>query len=180
MDFCFFAFLHTFGRDLKWEPHIHVLIAKLKIGENNSVQKWNYFDFDALYKRFKKIILYLLCKELGSSFNKVKNQLYRKHPKGFYVYAEPKEFNSLKDGIKYVTRYCGRALISENRIINYDDTNVTFCYNTHEDDSYHELTIHATEFIMMILRHLIPENFKIIGYYGFCRKKLVFMVKRYS
>lgn len=27
----FFAFLHTFGRDLKWNPHIHVLLAEMKI-----------------------------------------------------------------------------------------------------------------------------------------------------
>ena len=32
----FFAFLHTFGRDLKWNPHIHILIAELKLGDNNS------------------------------------------------------------------------------------------------------------------------------------------------
>ena len=31
----FFAFLHTFGRDLKWNPHIHVLMAELKLGNNN-------------------------------------------------------------------------------------------------------------------------------------------------
>ena len=28
----FFMFLHTFGRDLKWNPHIHVLIAEIKMG----------------------------------------------------------------------------------------------------------------------------------------------------
>ena len=27
----FFEFLHTFGRDLKWNPHIHVLLAEMKI-----------------------------------------------------------------------------------------------------------------------------------------------------
>ena len=32
----FFAFLHTFGRDLKWNPHIHILIAEIKLGNNNS------------------------------------------------------------------------------------------------------------------------------------------------
>ena len=27
----FYSFLHTFGRDIKWNPHIHVLISELKI-----------------------------------------------------------------------------------------------------------------------------------------------------
>lgn len=107
----FFAFLHTFGRDLKWNPHIHVLIAELK------------------------------------------------------------KSKSLKDDIEYVARYCGRPAISENRIINYDDENVTFCYNAHEDESYHEVTISAIEFIKLLIRHLVPFGFKTIRYYGFYRKK---------
>ena len=92
---------------------------------------------------------------------------YFDHPKGYYVYAEPKKFNSLKDDIEYVTRYCGRVAISENRIKSYDGENVTFFYNAHEDDSYHEVTVSAEQFILMLLRHLIPEQFKIIRYYGF-------------
>ena len=48
---------------------------------------------------------------------------------------------------------------------------VTFYYNAHEDDSYHEVTVSAFEFIKLILRHIIPENFKIIRYNGFYRKK---------
>ena len=47
----FFAFLHTFGRDLKWNPHIHVLIAELKIS-GDKIVKWNYFDYDAFPKDF--------------------------------------------------------------------------------------------------------------------------------
>ena len=93
------------------------------------------------------------------------------HPNGFYVYAEKKEFKSLKDGIEYVTRYCGRSPISENRIIKYEDNKVTFYYNAHEDDSYHEVTVSAFDFIKILLRHIIPKNFKIIRYYGFYRKK---------
>ena len=122
----FFAFLHTFGRDLKWNPHIHILIAELKLGDNN---------------------------------------------KGFYVYAEPKEFKDFKSGVEYVTRYCGRVPISENRIVNYDGSNVTFSYIGHNDNKYHEVTVSASQFIMILLRHLLPSQFKIIRYYGFYRKK---------
>ena len=167
----FFSFLHTYGRDLKWNPHIHVLLAEIKLGNNDTVIKWNYFNYDALSKRFQNILLKLLSKKLGKNFDIVKNKLFRKYKNGFYVYAEPKKFKNLKDGIEYVTRYCGRVPISENRIINYDGTSVTFCYNDHYDDSYHEVTISAENFILIILRHLIPSQFKIIRYNGFYRKK---------
>lgn len=167
----FFAFLHTFGRDLKWNPHIHVLIAEIELCSNGLIKKHEYFDFDALSKRFQKILLDLLENEIGPSFKLDKIASYRNHQKGFYVYAEKKEFKSLKDGIEYVTRYCGRVPISENRIINYDGNNVTFCYNDHKDESYHEVTISAEVFIMTLIKHLIPSQFKIIRYYGFYRKK---------
>lgn len=34
-----------------------------------------------------------------------------------------KKFPDFKSGVKYVTRYCGRVPISENRIVNLD----TYC-----------------------------------------------------
>ena len=166
----FFSFLHTFGRPLNFNPHIHVLIAEIAL-TNSKCIKYEYFDFNALSIRFMKILLDLMSKELGTSFNKIKNNLYKKYTKGFYVYAEKKKFKNLKDGIEYVTRYCGRPAISENRILNYDGENVTFCYNDHKDNSYHEMTVTANEFMAILLRHLIPKNFKIIRYYGFYRKK---------
>ena len=167
----FFAFLHTFGRDLKWNPHVHILIAEIKLGGDMVYKDWNYFNYDALSKRFQKILLDMLSKKLGKSFDSLKNKLFKKYNKGFYVYAEPKKFPNFKSGIEYVTRYCGRPAISENRILNYDGNNVTFCYNDHKDGSYHEITVTAIEFMKILLRHLIPYNFRTIRYYGFYRKK---------
>lgn len=53
----FFAFLHTFGRDLKWNPHIHVLIAEIKLGENNSCQPWKFLFMTPFLVAFKKYYL---------------------------------------------------------------------------------------------------------------------------
>ena len=155
----FFAFLHTFGRDLNWNPHIHILIAEIKLGNNNSCIPWKFFDYDALSFRFQKILLDILSKELGKSFDKEKSSLYRKYSKGFYVYAEPKKFKDLKSGIEYVTRYCGRVPISENRIVNYDASNVTFSYIAHNDNKYHEVTVTASHFIMMLYLYVSKKFF---------------------
>ena len=120
---------------------------------------------------FKKVLLDLMKNIIPY---KVRKQIYDNHKNGFYVYAEPKKFPSLKDGIEYVYRYCGRPCISENRIISYDGNNVTFWYNAHEDESYHEVTFTAEDFIKLILRHIIPSQFKTIRSYGFYRKKFPF------
>lgn len=65
------------------------------------------------------------------------------------MYAENKDFKDFKSGVEYVTRYCGRPAISENRIISYDGNNVTFCYNDHKDNKYYEKTLSAEDFIMI-------------------------------
>jgi len=168
----FIAFLHTFGRDLKWNPHIHVLIAEVMMNPDGTCKDFNHFDFSALRHRFQNILFKLLSKKIKSQeFKAIKNFIFSHYKDGLYVYAENKHFNSLKSGIEYVTRYCGRVPISENRIINYDGQHVTFCYTAHEDDSYHEITISAIEFIKLLVRHIVPPQFKIIRYYGFYRKK---------
>ncbi len=168
----FYAFLHTFGRDMKWNPHIHVLIAEKLFNKiSGAFKNLTYFDYDALSKCFQKVLLDLMKDIIPC---KVIKQIYNKHKNGFYVYAEPKNFPSLKNGVEYVSRYCGRPCISENRIISYDGDNVTFWYNAHEDESYHEVTVPVYVFIKLILRHIIPYQFKTIRSYGFYRKKLPF------
>lgn len=78
-----------------------------------------------------KILLDLMDEYLNDkSFKTLKNKLYRTYKNGFYVYAEKKDFKNIKDGVEYVTMYCGSVAISENRILKYDGNNVTFCYNS--------------------------------------------------
>ena len=167
----FFAFLHTFGRDLKFNPHIHVLIAET-IFDDTIFKIYNYFDYDALSKRFQYILLDKLETYFGKTkFKDIKNKLYLNYKNGFYVYAEAKKFNSLIDGIKYVTRYCARPVIGLKRILDYDGNNVTFSYNDHKDDSYNEVTISVFKFMTLLLMHIIPKNFKTIRAYGFYNKK---------
>lgn len=169
----FFSFLHTFGRDMKWNPHIHVLLAELKIGDGNLIKKIDYFDFNALSMRFQKILYDLMDKNIPGFSKTIKKEQYEKHKNGLYVYAEKKKFSHLKDGIEYVTRYCGRPCISENRIISYDGKNVSFSYIDHYDNIEKIKTVLVLEFIGLLLDHLIPYNFRTIRSYGFYHVKTI-------
>lgn len=171
----FFAFLHTFGRPLNFNVHIHVIIAEYVIDKNKNLKKFNHFDYKALSKRFMKILLDLMEKEFGkNSFRKTKNDMYLKYKNGFYVNNKLEDdgykFKSIEDLIRYLTRYCARPAMAESRIKRYDGENVTFYYNDHTNDEYHEETNSAYEFITKLLRHLLPENFKSIRYYGYYNK----------
>lgn len=81
----FFAFLHTFGRPLNFNPHIHVIIAEGLIDKMHNFKKYNYFNYDALSKCFMKIILDKMETYFGKDkFKDIKNKMYLKYPNDFY------------------------------------------------------------------------------------------------
>ena len=51
-------------------------------------------------------------------------------------------------------------------IDSYDDDNVTFHYNKHEDNSFVRKTLPAIDFIKLLIQHIPEKNFKMTRYYG--------------
>ena len=165
----FICVLHTFGRSLQWNPHIHVLLSE---GGSGNISIWRsvkHFNYTFLRNSFRMVLLNRLEKIIGSSFKKVKAFIYKHCPNGFYIYAKPSLTNN-KQVIKYIGRYLGRPVIASSRIDNYDGENVTFHYNRHEDDKLIVETIPATEFIKKLIIHIPEKHFKMIRYYGIYAK----------
>lgn len=166
------AVLHTYGRDLKWNTHIHTIVTEGAMGNFTIFKKFDFFPFDALRKRFQKILLDLLEKHIGKhKFKTLKNFIYNKSNKGFYVYAEKKHSSSTKDMIEYAIRYSGKPAMAESRIIDYDGEFITFWYQRHEDNKLVVERIHVYEFIKRLIIHIPDENFKTVRYYGIYSKK---------
>ena len=93
----FISVLHTYGRPLNFNPHIHMILLDGGISKtNNNFIGVNFFSYSSFRKRWRKLILDLLENELGKSqFRKLKNDLYFKYPDGFYVYAPECKFKSI-------------------------------------------------------------------------------------
>mgnify|MGYP002646324424 FL=1 len=162
------SILHTFGRSLIFNPHIHMILMDGGISNKcKEFVKVDYFAYPSLRKCFMKVLLDLLEEDIGKEkFRKVKNNMYFEHKDGFYVYAPPSKFKSYIDLIKYVCRYVARPVMAESRIIDYDDTFVTFWYQRHNDDLIIIEKVHAYEFISRIIIHIPDYNFKQIRFYG--------------
>ena len=161
----FICVLHTFGRDLKWNPHIHCLLSEGGIGNSGLWRGKSHFPYDYLRRAFRTALLNLLEEKLGPSFKKVKSKCYHIHKKGFYVFAKPNRCNP-NIVAKYIGRYLGRPVIATSRIDSYDGENVTFHYNRHEDNKLVTETIPAMEFIARLIQHIPEKHFKQIRYYG--------------
>ena len=164
----FILTIHTFGRDDKWNVHIHCLLSEFALG-NFGEKKMDFIPFDMLRKRFQKILLDLLEKDIGkSNFRAIKNKVYQSANNGFYVRAKKSEFPDSKKAISYVLRYCGRPCFAQYRIIDIDDNDfIIFWYQRHDDDKFVVEKIHIFEFIARLIRHIPEPQFKTIRYYGF-------------
>ncbi len=162
------SILHTFGRSLIFNPHIHMILMDGGISNKcKEFIKVNFFSYPSFRKRFMKVLLDMLEEDIGKDeFRKVKNEMYLKHKEGFYVFAPPSKFKSYTDLIKYVCRYVARPVMAESRIIDYDGQFVTFWYQRHNDDLIIIEKIHAFEFISRLIIHVPDYNFKQIRFYG--------------
>lgn len=161
----FIMVLHTFGRDLKWNPHIHCLISEGGYSDDGFWRNVKHFDYTFLRNAFRTALLNEMESKIGSSFKKVKAKCYREHQQSFYVYAKPNLCDP-RIVVKYIGRYLGRPVIATSRIDKYDGEMVTFHYNRHEDEQYIEETIPAMEFIQRLIRHIPEKHFKMIRYGG--------------
>ena len=159
--------IHTFGRDLKWNPHVHMMVTE---GGKGNITEWRHIrhiSYESLRKRWQKILLDEVTSISGNTkeVKLIKNKLYKEKVKGFYVHAKT-EIKSAKIAAKYVGRYVGRPAIAESRILKYDGKNVTYKYTRHEDNKVIVETVHVYEFIKRIIRHIPEKNFKMIRYFG--------------
>lgn len=164
--------LHTFGRDLKWNPHIHMLLTEGACGMKTSWKNFTYFPYIMLRKRWMTTLLNNLDNSIDFSvfsaveFKNLLNTLYHKYPEGFYVHAPKSDFNSASSVTKYIVRYIGRPAMAQSRITDYDGENVTFWYQRHEDNEKVFETIHVHDFIKRLIIHIPEKNFNMLRYYG--------------
>ena len=107
----FILVFHTFGRDLKWNPHIHCLLSEGGIGNSGRWCAKTHFNYTFLRNAFRTALLYLMEHKLGPSFKKIKAKCYHDYKDGFYVYAKPN-----KCVPKVVAKYIGRY-ISISRVL---------------------------------------------------------------
>jgi len=165
----FICVLHTFGRDLKWNPHIHALISEGGAGNITPWRPFKHFDYTFLRNAFRKVLLEKMTNAIGPSFRKIKNDIYKNHADGFYVRAKP-NLCTPDITIKYISRYLGRPVIATSRIDKYDGETVTFHYTRHEDDKTIEECVPAIDFIKRLIVHIPEKHFKMLRYYGIYAK----------
>lgn len=160
--------VHTFGRDLKFNPHIHVLLTEGGLDKHKIWRNISFFSYEVLRKKWQ----YHLCKELKSNVKSDKrrlygivDKLYQERKEGFYVYAE-KKMKSARGAARYIGRYLARPAIAEWRIEKFDDAEVVFWYEDHETGEKVRAVMEIEQFIGRLISHIPPKYFKMVRKYG--------------
>lgn len=168
--------LHTFGRALNWNPHVHCLVTEGGMSYNNCYKHIQYINYETLRKAFMKQLLDKMRDALpkGSKeykqFMDLRVNLYKLDSNGFYVYAPP--VNVKGDGknqvVQYIIRYAGRPPMAQSRITSYDFSNksISYWYEDHKTHKYIEVSEHIFQFFLKLIQHIPETQFKLVRYFG--------------
>jgi hypothetical protein len=163
------AILHTWGQNLCLHPHIHCIVPgggisfkgqwkQVNTSENGKVF---LFRVENLSKVFRGKFINALQKKLPQA-KKVINDLY-KTP--WVVYSK-EPFAGPEHVIEYLGRYTHKVAIGNHRLLNVDETGVSFSWRDYRDNKVKVMSLEGAEFMRRFCMHILPKRFVRIRHYG--------------
>jgi len=163
------SILHTWGQTLTLHPHLHCIVpgggitktGKWKTAKNNGKY---LFNVKAMSQVYRGKFMALLKERLPQQMLPVLvNDLYKK---GWVVYAK-RPFGGPQSVVEYLGRYTHKVAISNHRLTNIVDGQVSFSYKDYKHAAAKkEMRLDANEFIRRFAMHILPKGFVRIRHYG--------------
>lgn len=166
--------LHTFGRDLKFNPHIHMLITCGGLSCDYSSWINNFFiPHQVLKPTWRYNVVSFLRKSINDNLMALPSPIKLKpnsfldnlYSKIWYVSLGRK----LPDAgftITYIGRYAKRPCIAESRILSYDGKFVIFSYDDQITAKTYSVKLSIEDFIARLIAHIPDKGFRQIRYAG--------------
>lgn len=165
------AILHTWGQNLQYHPHLHLIVpagALMKNGSwKNSRNRGKYlFKVEQLSDVFRGRFVEQIRLLINSGV--IKDTL----PDGLFdkdwvVFAK-QPFGGPKQVVNYLGRYTHRTAISNDRILNVNNQDVTFTWKDYANNYKRQTTtIKGEDFLQLFCLHILPMGFTRIRHYGF-------------
>ena len=186
----FLSVLHTWGQTLQHHPHVHCVIPAG--GLSPDAKQWIHPRCNAFFlpvKVLSRVFRGKFVAGLKRAFRKGKllfpgslkalegektfaaflRKLFRQD---WVVYAKP-PFGGPEHVLHYLARYTHRVAISNHRLIQLSDGQVTFRWKDYAHGSKkRKMTITAHEFLRRFLLHVLPKGFVRIRFFGFLANRL--------
>lgn len=173
-----FIAIHTFGRDLKRNVHIHLSTTTGGLPDDATQWKNLFFNQATLMRLWRYQIVTLFRKAKPSlaippaiqkqlnpmfTFNQFLDHLYQKT----WIVHCSKPTNDHKHNASYLGRYIKRPAVAESKLKHYDGHEVSFNYLDHTSKTYRKFTLTTEQFIARFIQHIPDIGFRMIRYYGF-------------
>ena len=164
--------LHTWGQKMDLHPHIHYIVPAGGIDRTGA---WRHsrsdgkylFPVKAMSRVFRGKFVALLKEFLHAKGIAFSDALRRDLYKNEWVVYSKRPFGGAGQVIEYPGRYTHRIAISNRRIQNMDNGEVTFSYRDYADSgNVRTMTLAATEFLRRFRLHILPKGFRRIRHYG--------------
>jgi hypothetical protein len=178
------AVLHTWGQNLQHHPHVHCIVPAGGISPDRKCWiacKRGFFRPDVLSRLFRRLfLLYLTAAFDAGELQFFTDLVGLNEPKAFaaalaplcrtewLVYAK-KPFAGPKQVLAYLARYTHRVAIANSRLLDLDETHVSFRWKDYRTSGDHQskvMRITIAEFIRRFLLHILPSGFHRIRHYG--------------
>jgi hypothetical protein len=179
----FIAILHTWGQNLLHHPHLHCVVPGGGLSPDS--QQWIsckpgfFLPVRVLSRLFRRLFLELLRKAFDGGelqfFNALEGLSNRAAFEKYLgpaantewvVYAKP-PFGGPQQVLEYLGRYTHRVAISNNRLLDFSDGDVTFAWKDYRHESRKKtMQLDGDEFIRRFLLHVLPSGLQRIRHYG--------------
>jgi len=158
--------LHTWNGELQLHPHVHMLITGGGITADHQHFEPARGKFlvpvARLSRRIASKFRDVLKKEKPTLFASIPESVWHREWVSFC-----KHYGHGNDAVlKYLSRYVFKIAISNARILDMDDTHVTFRSKDHHNDTWRIIRLPGVEFLRRFLLHVLPRGFHKIRYYG--------------
>jgi Putative transposase/Transposase zinc-binding domain len=181
----FLAVLHTWDQQLRPHPHLHCLVPAGGIAPDHSrwvrTRRPRYLmPTSVLAARFRNQFLKSLWRayrcnklRLGGALAPLKktaefHRLYSKLKRMKWVVDARPPLGNPEHVLQYLARYTHRVAISNGRLIDLQDGEVTFRWRDSADHNQQKLKkLGAIEFMRRFLLHVLPKGFVKIRHFGF-------------
>lgn len=161
------ATVHTYGRDLNFHVHVHVLCTAGGLRADKVWQPVKLYPAQQYRRLWQYYLLTLLRQKLKGdrSAQWRIGRLFKKYPTGFIANVMS-QYRNGKQAATYCCRYTGRPPLSEKRIVAYDGQTVTLAYRDYRDGQDKTIELTAEEFLFRLLQHVWPRYQRDVHYYG--------------
>jgi hypothetical protein len=181
----FFAVLHTWGQNLLHHPHLHCVVPGGGLSPDGS--RWIsclpgfFLSVKVLSRLFRRLFL----EQLQTAFRKGKLRFFGdleelRKPDRFAEYLTPLReaewvvyakapFGGPRQVLDYLGRYTHRVALSNERLLDVKDGQVTFQWKDYRSKSQQKsrvMTLESDEFIRRFLIHVLPRGFQRIRFFG--------------